>query len=159
MMTKGMARLTVLMMVCGVVPIGLAQPRSESNLAKVKLLVESSEYSTKQITPSVWKMAFSGKAIGRFDMLVAVSSDIVVLGVVAAKKSQMPMTPALLQTMLRCNDDFDLVKVGLDGDGDAFVRADFDIRVLDRVEFKRIIDQVSGAADKVYTRMQPYLTQ
>jgi hypothetical protein len=102
-------------------------------------------------------IAAKGPAIGNYDVFVAVSGDIVVIGSVVAKKSQIPLTPVVLKELLRCNHDIDYVKVGLDGDGDAFARIEVRAQTLEAKEFKKDMDQVTAATDAVYSRIKPYL--
>jgi hypothetical protein len=87
----------------------------------------------------------------------AVGSGLRIFEQAPKTNGQIPLTPAVLQTLLRSNHDMDFVKVGLDGDGDAFVRIEISSRLLDAQEFKKIMDQVTAATDAVYTRIKPYL--
>jgi hypothetical protein len=48
--------------------------------------------------------------------------------------------------------------VGLDSDGDIFVRCDASVRTLDAQSFKAMIDQVAAAANEVYEGVGPFLT-
>jgi hypothetical protein len=135
-MTSRMATLCLTVLAGAAVAQQPAAAQGESATAKVQQLVQGSGYSNRHPKPTAWILAAKGPAIGNHEVFVAVSGDIVVIGAVAAKKAQMPMTPAFLQTLLRSNHDMDFVKVGLDGDGDAFDPA---------------------ATDAVYTRIKPYL--
>lgn len=58
--------------------------------------------------------------------------------------------------LLNANYDFDYVKVGIDNDGDLFVRADLPPDT-DAAHFKSIIEQVAAATDVLYGRIQPLL--
>jgi hypothetical protein len=133
-------------------------PRStESSVAKVQRLISGSGYANRHPNATVWVIAATGPSIGKYDVFVAVSGDIVVIGAVVAKKSRIPQTPAVLQELLRCNHDIDYVKVGLDGDGDAFARIEVRAQTLEAKEFKQDMDQVTAATDAVYSRIKPYL--
>jgi len=48
------------------------------------------------------------------------------------------------------------VKIGIDNDGDAFVRTDISIRILDKDALKAVIEQVAAAAEETYAAMKPY---
>jgi Putative bacterial sensory transduction regulator len=156
-MTPRMAILSLTILAGAAVTQQPAAAQGESAAAKVQRLVQTSGYSNRHPKPTAWIIAAKGPAIGNYEVFVAVSGDIVVIGAVAAKKSQIPLTPPVLQTLLRSNHDMDFVKVGLDGDGDAFVRIEISSRLLDAQEFKKIMDQVTAATDAVYTRIKPYL--
>jgi hypothetical protein len=144
-----------LALACGLLPLS-GQP-GQSTEAKVQRLIDGSEFSNSHPKPGAWIIPAKGPAIGSYELFVAVSGDIVVIGAVAAKKAQMPMTPAFLQTLLRSNHDMDFVKIGLDNDGDAFVRTEISARILDAREFKKMIDQATAATDALYTRIKSYL--
>ena len=133
-----------------------AQPR-ETAEAKVQRLVAGSGYSNQHPNSKAWVIPATGPAIGDYKVFVAVSGDIVVIGAVVAQKRQIPLTPAVLVELLKCNHDVDYAKIGLDSDGDAFVRVEIGSRILDAQEFKKIMEQVTAATDAVYKRIKPFL--
>jgi biopolymer transport protein ExbD len=59
--------------------------------------------------------------------------------------------------VVRMNDQFDYVKVGIDKDGDLFVRTDLMLRNLDGQELKQQLQQVANAADEAYGQIKPML--
>jgi len=120
-------------------------------------LLPKSGYQFKQYSPVVWGIDFEGKAIGTVRVIMVAQENIVVIFAIIAKKDEIPLTAELMQTMLRCNHKFDRVKVGLDDDGDAFVRTDTSSRVLDGEEFKAIVEQVAAAANEAYELIKPSL--
>lgn len=116
------------------------------------------QYHTTSDKTVVW-IPFTGKNLGEYKVIAASGDNgLEVIFVVVAKKSQMAMTPDLATTMLKLNHTLDRVKVGIDDDGDAFVRLDSSIRVMDQAEIKAEVDQLAAAADEVYGDMKPYLT-
>jgi len=58
---------------------------------------------------------------------------------------------------LKFNHRVDRVKIGLDDDGDTFVRVDLSLRVLDAQEFKLNVEQVAAGADEVFAGIQTFL--
>jgi hypothetical protein len=52
----------------------------------------------------------------------------------------------------------DRVKISIDKDGDLNVRVDLSIRRLDVEELKTNIEQLSAAADELYSAIKPFLT-
>ncbi len=56
--------------------------------------------------------------------------------------------------VIKFNHTMDRVKVGLDGDGDLFVRCDSTVRIMDAAEFKLVVEPVAAAADEVYEGVQ-----
>ena len=152
MRIKWIATLTV---ACGLLSLHAQAPGTP--IAKVQQIVASSGYNFQHPKPGAWIIPAKGPSKGDYELFVAVSGDIVVIGAVVAQKAQMPATAAFYQTLLRSNHDMDYVKIGLDSDGDAFCRVEINSRILDAVEFQKIIDQVTAATDALYTRIKPYL--
>jgi len=164
METKRVSRIALaalaVSMAFGVVPYAEAQKPSkltQASVAKMLELLPPSGYQFKQYSPVVWGVDFEGKAIGTFRVVMVAQENIVVIFAIIAKKAEIPHTVELLNTMLRCNHKFDRVKVGLDDDGDAFVRTDASSRVLDGEEFKAIVEQVAAAANEAYELIKPSL--
>jgi hypothetical protein len=147
-------------MVFGLAPFASAQKASKETQASVTKMLDllpKSGYQFKQYSPVVWGIDFEGKAIGTVRVVMVAQENIVVIFAIIAKKDEIPLTAAFLQTMLKCNHKFDRVKVGLDDDGDAFVRTDTSARVLDGEEFKAIVEQVAAAANEAYDLIKPSL--
>lgn len=119
-------------------------------------MLEESGYPYTKITDNVWTIPFEGKNLKKFDLIVTTNPDILILFVVVAKKKDFTVTPALMRTMLNLNDEFDRVKIGLDKDGNAFVRIDVSIRVQDKQELKDNLDQASAAADELFVAIKPF---
>ena len=147
--------IATLAIVCGLATVN-AQTGG-TPIAKVQQIVAGSGYKFEHPKAGAWIIPAKGPAKGDYQVFVAVSGDIVVIGAVVAQKAQMPATAAFDQILLHANHDMDYVKIGLDGDGDAFVRVEIGARILDAVEFKKIMDQVTAATDALYTRIKSYL--
>ena len=80
-------------------------------------------------------------------------SDIVVTFAILAKKATINKTPRFLETVATANHEYDYVKIGLDKDGDLFVRTDLSLRLLDSQEMKNVIDQVANASEEVFIKV------
>src|SRR5260370_13435402 len=162
METKSVSRIALAAMALitafGVAPFASAQKPSkatQASMAKMLELLPASGFECKQYSPTVWGIDFEGKGIGSFRVIMVAQENIVVIFAIIAKKNEIPLTTELLKTMLNCNHRFDRVKVGMDEDGDAFVRTDTSSRVLDDVEFKAIVEQVGAAANEPYGLIKP----
>jgi len=137
-----------------------AEPLVESPAAAaMSKLLEGTGLAHNKIRETVWTVPFKGEVRKDFNVVVALVSDgsVVVLFAVLAEKAQMKASPELWQQLLRMNDQFDRVKVGIDGDGDAFVRVDLSLRVLDPEELKANLEQVAAATDEILAAIQPHL--
>jgi putative sensory transduction regulator len=133
---------------------------AQSPAEKLEALIKNSGYTSSKVSDNVWTIDFTGKQLAKFRVILSASGKdkdgIVVVFANPVEKSRLPSTANLLTLLLKANHDFDFVKVGIDGDGDVFVRAD----IPDSVEggyFKNIVEQVAAATDQLYGRMKPLL--
>jgi hypothetical protein len=127
--------------------------------ATIARLLDQSGYSYTKAADGIWAIGFKGKALPEFSVVATTHQDIAVLFVILAKKSGFKAAPDLMQKLLKMNADLDRVKIGIDGEGDAFVRVDLSIRRLDLQELKTNIEQVAAAADVVYGAIKPFITE
>lgn len=139
-----------------VTPLSVAAQEKSASV-KVAQLLEESGYAYTKASPTVWTVPYQGKVLSDFKVIASTQQDILVLFVIVAEKKDIRLTPELMQKLLKMNSDLDRVKIGIDGDGDGFVRIDLSLRVLDAEEFKMNIEQVAAAADEVYAAMKPFL--
>lgn len=139
-------------------PAAAAEPAATpASAAKLTYFIKASGYNFTAKTDTVWYAEWHGTTLKNFRIVLAVEGDLMVAFVTAATKPQFQVTPEFLQTLLKFNNSLDFVKVGLDRDGDIFVRSDSSIRTLDAQAFKEIVDQVAASADAVYAGIGPYL--
>ena len=129
----------------------------DSTTARVGHLLEISNYKFQKKADTVWSIDFSGKSLSSFKVILATQDDLLVTFVIIAHKKEIQMTPELMSKLLRFNHSLDRVKVGIDDDGDMFVRTDMTVRVLDNQEFKDNIEQVAAASNQVYAGIKQYL--
>jgi hypothetical protein len=120
--------------------------------AKIARLLDQSGMTYTKAGEGVWTMKFQGEALGEFGLFVATTpapSELVVVGVVVASKAEFKPSQELFLNLLRFNGGADQVKVGVDDDGDIFLRAEVNGRLLDAREFKAVVEQVAAAANQV----------
>lgn len=130
----------------------------DSPPALIARLLDQSGYTFTKAADGVWAIAFRGKALSEFNVVVTSQQDIVVMFVIVAGKKDLKTTPELMAKLLKLNADLDRVKIGIDGEGDTFVRVDLSARVLDIRELKTNVEQVAAAADVVFEATKPYMT-
>ena len=123
---------------------------SAASAAKVDQLAKASGYDFARKNDTVWAADFQGKNLKSFRLVVAVQDDVMVTFVTLVEKARVPETTAFMHKLLHYNSTLDRVKIGLDDDGDLFVRCDASVRAVDSKEFHAIVDQVSAATDEVY---------
>lgn len=136
-----------------------APVKPDPSAAKVVRLLKSAGYDYTSKSDTVWYIMKHGDKLGDFKVIGANEGDLLVLFVTVAKKANIEMDLDLAKKMLSLNNDLDQVKIGIDNDGDAFVRTDISIRTLDVDAFKATVEQVAASAEETYAAMQPYLAQ
>jgi hypothetical protein len=142
------------LLLCFQGPSIAAQAQGKSS-ARVAGLLEDSGYAYTKAADSVWAIAFEGKSLSQFNVVASAHEEILVLFTVVAEKKNLKLTPELTQRLLQLNGELDRVKIGLDKDGDLFVRVDLSIRVLDTREMKENVEQVAAATDVVFSAVRP----
>ena len=140
------------------VPAGRAEPSvTTASAAKITQLIKGSDHAIVAKTDTVWYGEWHGADLKDFKVVFAVEEDLLVTFVTVAAKAQFQKTPAFLEALLKFNSSLDFVKVGLDSDGDIFVRCDSRVRTLDASSFKAMMDQVAASANDVYKGVGPFL--
>jgi len=133
---------------------------AQSPAEKLAALIKNSGYTSSKVGDTVWTVDFTGKQLPKFKVILSASSKdkdgVVVIFANPAEKSRLPATTNFMMVLLKANHDFDYVKIGIDGDGDVFVRADIPDGV-DGGYFKSIVEQVAAATDQLYGRIKPLL--
>jgi len=123
--------------------------QSKAPASRLPQLLEQSGYNYSKVSDNVWVIPFNGKILKDFNVIITPQEGLAVIFVIVAQQKELKVTPELMRALLRMNADFDRVKVGIDKDGDLFVRVDASERVLDVEELKTNIEQVAAAADEV----------
>jgi hypothetical protein len=133
-------------------------PASTSpSAAKIDQLLADSGYKFVKKTDSVWYIPSHGKSLGDYKVILAAQDDLLVTFVTVVKKARLPVTTEFVLRVLKFNNSLDFVKVGLDRDGDLFVRCDSSVRILDVKELKAVVEQVSASTNEVYEGVLPSL--
>ncbi len=130
--------------------------------AKMERLMRADDYNFRNSKSStVWSIHFTGKHLTDIKVILAVSeepgSNLLVVFVTVVEKRRLPVTTDFMEKLLSENHQLDRVKIGYDADGDLFVRADANLRVVDETEMKEIVDQVYKSADELYGIVSPSL--
>ena len=114
-------------------------------------------YNTHNAT--TWSIDLNRKHLGKVRVILSTGSDILVTFVIVAKKAAIQKTPQMMDALLAANHDYDYTKIGLDKDGDMFVRIDMPLRTVDSAELKQIVDQVANASDEIYVKVSRWVGQ
>jgi hypothetical protein len=138
-------------------PARAQEQATNANAARIQQMLTQSGLQFTRHRDTVWSLKFNGKSLAEFRVILAVKGELLVTFTNPVRKAQIPLTSDFLFKLARFNHTLDYVKVGLDDDGDLFVRTDSNPRALDLAEFKAMISQVSAATDEVYSSVNPLL--
>lgn len=125
---------------------------------KIVQMLEATGLNYSKASENVWLIRYKGDQIGEFNVLVIGHEGMLILTATIAEKKALKLTVDALQKLMVLNDDFDRVKVGIDSDGDLFVRTDLTLRIVDAQELQLNLEQISGAADGTFATIKPFLT-
>ena len=128
-------------------------PATAANAAKLGQLLKETGLSYTKHSDTTWSVDLQRKNIGKVRVITSTGSDVIVTFVILAKKAAIQKTLRLLDTLASANHEYDYAKIGLDNDGDLFVRIDCPSRLIDATELKSIIEQVANASDEIFTRV------
>src|SRR5215467_14404471 len=131
--------------------VGFAQSMS------MEAMLNDTGYAYKTHNATTWSIDLNRKHLGKTRVILSTGSDILVTFVIVAKKAAIQKTPQMMDALLTANHDYDYTKVGLDKDGDMFVRIDMPLRTVDGTELKAVIDQVANASDEVYAKVAHWI--
>ena len=131
-----------------------AAKQQESETDKLARLLSASGYTTTRMNERAWFIAREGKAFSRSPILVGVFEGTMVIGVVLAKKAEMPTTAEFYRKLLDMNHTFSRAKVGFDNDSDAFVRVELSLRVTDVEELQFNIREVINSTEQAYAQIE-----
>jgi len=120
-------------------------------------LLKQTGYPYNTHNPTTWSIDLTRKNLGKVRVILSTGSDILVTFVIVAKKAAIQKTPQMMDALLTANHDYDYTKVGLDKDGDMFVRVDMPLRTVDASELKSIVDQVANASDEIYAKVARWI--
>jgi hypothetical protein len=128
--------------------------------ARLDELVKGSGFKSSKVNDTAYVIDFAGKQLAKIKVVVTVATKgddgIVVIYANPADKAQLGNSANMMSALLKANNEFDFVKVGVDNDGDAVVRGDIPSSS-DIAYFKRIVEQVAAATDELYGKIKPML--
>ena len=152
-------RLNVLRALALLVALSIAafsQPAGAQSVGMDAMLKQTGYgYTTHNAT--TWSIDLNRKHLGKTKVILSTGSEILVTFVIVAKKAAIQKTPQMMEALLTANHDYDYTKIGLDKDGDMFVRIDMPLRSLDATELKSVIDQVANASDEIYAKVARWI--
>jgi hypothetical protein len=139
--------------------IGLwASPlHAQSSTSRIEQMLKQDDFTFRTHNATTWSIELERKNLGKVRVILSTGSDILVTFAILAKKANINKTLKLMDTLLSANHEYDYVKVGLDKDGDMFVRIDTPLRTLDAPELKAVVNQVANASDEVFAKVSGFV--
>ena len=136
--------------------LGTTAHAQEPCVSKIRTYLQQSGYTAFEASPcKVWLVngLFSFKTQGeglQGLLLVGVEGEIVVIGTVVRPQALASLSRQQLVQLLKQNNDLDYVKIGIDKDGDLFVRAELRLTHLTGDDFSHTVRQVIAGGNRVY---------
>jgi hypothetical protein len=126
---------------------------AQSVSSKIEQTLKETGFTYTTHNATTWSIDFERKKLGKFKVILSTGSEILVTFAILAKKANINKTPKLMDALLSANHEYDYVKVGLDKDGDMFVRIDDWIPTVNARHLKETINQVANASEEVYVKV------
>jgi putative sensory transduction regulator len=139
--------------------LGVVTQVGSAQAASMDAMLKDTGYAYNTHNATTWSIDLNRKNYGKMRVILSTGSDLLVTFVIVAKKAAIQKTPQMMDALLTANHDYDYTKVGLDKDGDLFVRIDMPLRSLDAKEVKSIVDQVANASDEIYAKVGRWVGQ
>lgn len=154
-MKKTPKRLTTMAIVLAAMFVVMSATRSsqaQSNAGKVDGFVKHSGYEFVNPAENAWGIKRPSGLV-----IVAVADDIVIIGMVVAQKANFKASAEMGVDMLTLAHRLDYLKVGLDDDGDLFVRAEIKVTAMTQADFDDVLKRVVKGSDDAAAKLKPYL--
>ena len=121
----------------------------ESPFAKTARLLNETGVSYKKIDEGMWSVRYKGDNREEIDVIVAAYQEYVIIFTEVAASYEVSLTPDVMKRLLEVNDEVDWAKIGLNKEGDLFVRIDLSIRSIDKQELLDCLVQTATVTDLV----------
>ena len=87
-------------------------------------------------------------------LLIGEEGEMGVIGTVVQPKAKLDLSAETLLKLMKLNNELDYAKIGIDNDGDLFVRAELRISSLTADDFTASLKQVIASAKQVYEALK-----
>ena len=125
--------------------------------ATVESYLQESGYEFHKVKSNSWYLLVPGTEVSQIRIILGAGPNSIAMGAVVVSKRNLNITAESMQKLMKLSYDLNYVRVCIDTDDDLIVMAQLKDRWLSAAEFKSTIDIVSGAADRAYGVMRPYL--
>jgi len=87
-------------------------------------------------------------------LLIGQAGDVVVIGTVVQPKAKLELSADVLLKLMQLNNELEFVKVGIDNDGDLFLRAELRAGSMTAEDFSASVKKVVEASTQVYATLK-----
>ena len=145
------------LMLLSLLCLGAAARPALAQSVSMETMLGQTGYTYKTHNATTWSIELSRSNIGKTRVILSTGSDMLVTFIILAKRAAIRKTPQLMETLVHANHDYDYAKIGLDKDGDLFVRIGTALRLLDATKLKYDIDQVANASNELYPKLSTWI--
>jgi hypothetical protein len=131
----------------------------EGCTSKFKDFLNRSSYKVREVKPcKVWvvsdALTIPQEAGLQGMLLIAQEGEMGIIGAVVQVKAKLPLSADLMLKLLRLNNEFEFAKVGIDTDGDLFIRTELRMKTLTEEEFKTSLKNLIEVGSQVYSTLK-----
>jgi hypothetical protein len=132
---------------------------SQECTSKLQEFVNKTGYKLTEAKPcQVWA-ATDALTIPRGEgvlglLLIGQEGDVVMIGTVVQPKAKLDLSADVLLKLMQLNNELEFVKVGIDHDGDLFVRAELRVGSMTAEDFSASVKKVVEASTQIYAMLK-----
>ena len=151
MSSKWMSLSLLLLLLCVPLSSPAMPPQNSdcSSQASIEQWLRAGGYAFKTIGCQVWLVQNAISDMPTAQILIGVEGNDFVAGAVVRKKASLDLSQPTLLRLMQLSDDLEYVKLGIDKDGDLFLRAEVHRGDLTGPIFKRTLLEVIAGARQV----------
>ena len=128
---------------------------SQECTSKLQGFVNKTGYKIKVAKPCAVWAATDALTIPRGEgatglLLIAQEGEMAIVGVVVESKANLHLSSDLLLQLMKMNNELEFVKVGIDNDGDLFIRTELHMPSLTEADFKVAVKNVVAGSAQIY---------
>ena len=135
--------------------IAAQQAEDQQATAAVEQLLSKAGQKYQRLGTGVWAIRKNGPNLRYFQIVLSHRAGTLVTEVTVAKGNSLRVNDAAPE-LLRLANRLEYAKVGLDRDGDVFVRNEARLQSLDVDELTNNLDKIAAAADQIFVEVQKF---
>ncbi len=142
----------------GSVSDGSATNSLQTNLeSQIDQFLRQSGYQYGKVKANSWYINVSGKNLPQIRVILGAGGSSIAMGAVVVPKRNLTVNTDSMFKMMKLSYELNYVRVCIDVDDDLIVMSQLKDIWLNLPEFKKTIEVVAAAADRVYGEIRPYI--